>query len=335
MDGIYRVAGQNGSPYSMKMRAIFRYRRLPHIWQQRDAGIRAETAHVKPQMVPMVRFPEDGIWRIDSTPIAMELEARHAERSILPSDPVHRFLSDLIEDMADEWLTKAMFHYRWFYAADRDFAAWWIASDFMEGSRPLPERRAFAAEFGARQVGRMALVGCTDENRGAIEESFGRIVDALETHVGLKTFLFGSRPSLADFGLFGQLKTLADDPTPMTEMRRRAPTVVHWVRQTDDLSGIEGEWASSGAPLPDAVAKLLDVCGDSYLPFLAANADAAERGADEVRLTIRGRPFAQAPFRYQVKCLSRLKSLYARLTGDDKARADAVLAPAGCLDWLR
>lgn len=334
MTDVYRVVGQNGSPYSMKMRAIFRYRRLPHIWAQRDAALRAETAHVKPQMVPMVCFPDDGIWRIDSTPIAYELEARHSERSLLPADPVHRFLSDLIEDMGDEWLTKAMFHYRWFYAADRDFAAWWIASDYMEGSRPLAERRAFAAEFGARQVGRMALVGCTEENRGAIEESFGRIVDALESHVGLKTFLFGSRPSLGDFGLFGQLKTLADDPTPMTEMRRRAPTVVHWVRQTDDLAGIEGEWLAPEADLPQAVIGLLEVCGDSYLPFLAANADASERGAGEVRLTIRGRPYAQAPFRYQVKCLSRLRSLYGRLDGDAKSRADAVLERTGCLRWL-
>ena len=332
----YRVVGSLGSPYSMKMRAIVRYRRLPHIWQLRDAAIRTETAQVRPQLVPMVRFPDDGIWRVDSTPIAYELEQRHGERSILPDDRAHRFLSDLIEDMADEWLTKAMFHYRWYYAADRRFASWWIATDQLSASAVArDEREAFAREFNDRQVSRMAMVGCTEENRPVIEESYARILSALEPCVGQQAFLFGTRPSLADFGLFGQLKTLADDPTPRNEMIERAPTVLHWVRQLDDLSGIEGTWQADESQLSPAVEGLLQVAGDSYLPFLAANAAASETGAEEVRLTIRDKPFAQPPFRYQVKCYSRLKSLYARLDGAAKQRADAALEPAGCLRWLR
>ncbi|MDF1722382.1 MAG: glutathione S-transferase C-terminal domain-containing protein [Minwuia sp.] len=329
-----RLLGQNGSPYSVKMRAIMRYRRLPYIWEQRTMERRADTAHVKPQVIPMVQFADDVAWRVDSTPIAMELEQRFKERSILPTDPVHAFLSHLIEDMGDEWLTKAMFHYRWFYAADRDFASWWITTDHFPGSAPLEERRAFAREICDRQVSRMAMVGCTEENRGVIEESFARTVDALETHVGLGSYLFGTRPSLGDFGLFGQLRTLADDPTSMTEMRRRAPTLVHWIRQTDDLSGCDGEWAATDADLPEALHALLHICGEAYLPFLAANAASVENDDEEVRMTIFDRPYAQAPFRYQVKCLSRLRSLYGHLKGDHKARADATLAPTGCLDVL-
>lgn len=329
-----RLLGQNGSPYSVKMRAIMRYRRLPYIWEQRTMERRAETAHVKPQVIPMVQFPDDVAWRVDSTPIALELEQRFKERSIMPTDPVHAFLAHLIEDMGDEWLTKAMFHYRWFYAADRDFASWWITTDHFSGTTPLEERRAFAKEICERQVSRMALVGCTEENRGVIEESFARTVDALETHVGLGSYLFGTRPSLGDFGLFGQLRTLADDPTSMTEMRRRAPTLIHWIRQTDDLSGCDGDWAKSDADLPDALHALLRICGEAYLPFLAANAAGVENGDAEVRITIFDRPYAQTPFRYQVKCLSRLRSLYGHLKGDNKTRADAILAPTGCLEVL-
>jgi len=200
-----RVIGQNGSPYSVKMRAIFRYRRIPHLWQQRTPEQQEETAHVRPQLMPMVLFPDGSDWRVDSTPIAYELEERYEGRSILPDDPAARFLSDLIEDFGDEWLTKAMFHYRWFYATDRDYAAWWIASDRLPAATPLVDRRDFAREIGARQVSRMALVGCTEANRPVIEESYRRTLEALESHCGIGAFLFGSRPALGDFGLFGQL----------------------------------------------------------------------------------------------------------------------------------
>ena len=62
----------------------------------------------------------------------------------------------------------------------------------------------------------MPLVGCTPENAPVIEASYRRVLAALEPHVGV---LFGTRPSLADAGLFGQLRTFATDPTPFAIMR--------------------------------------------------------------------------------------------------------------------
>ena len=237
--------------------------------------------------------------------------------------------------MADEWLTKAMFHYRWYYEPDQEFAAWWIASDGLSAdSVPRAGREVFAHEFGQRQIERMGMVGCTEENKPVIEETYRRILEALETRCGLEGYLFGTRPALADFGLFGQLKTLGDDPTPRAEMSRIAPTVLHWIRQTDDLSGNDGEWFSTNTVLPEAVTELLQVCGEAYLPFLAANMRALEVGGEEVTLSIFGKPYAQSPFRYQGKCYSRLRSLYGRLEGGEKQRTDSLLEPTGCIQWL-
>jgi len=332
---LYRVVGANGSPYSMKMRAIFRYRRIPHIWQHRSGRVHEETANVRPQIVPMVHFPDGSGWRVDSTPIAYELEERHADRSILPTDPAHRFLCALIEDMADEWLTKAMFHYRWFYEPDQDYASWWIATDRNStADTTRAEREAFAAMFGQRQIDRMEMVGCTAENKPVTEETYRRVLAALEGFCGLDAFLFGTRPSLADFGLFGQLKTLGDDPTPRDIMRREAPTVLHWVRQADDLSGNEGAWLEAGTPLPGGVADLLRLCGEAYLPFLEANLAALESGADEVALEIWGQPFRQPAFRYQGKCYLRLRSMFEALGGDEKDSVAAALEDTGCLQYL-
>ena len=330
----YRLVGTNGSPYSVKLRAILRYRRIPFDWVLRTERNNAAVADVRPAVIPILQFPEDASLHADSTPLAYALESRHpGARSIVPADPGHAFLSHLIEDMADEWGTKIMFLYRWARPADIDYAATWIADDF------FPDQKGKARDqlregFSERQIGRMALVGCTKENAPVIEESYRRILDALAPHVGLHDHLFGSRPALADFGLYGQLKPLSEDPTGQAVMRERAQRVESWVRQLDDASGIEGEWQAPDAPLPEATLGLLRLAGEVYLPFLAANAAAYERGEERFELELLGRAYAQAPFRYQAKCRAALIERVGMLAGAPLERTRAILEETGCWSWL-
>ncbi len=335
MQGRYRLFGSLGSPYSMKMRAILRYRRLPFDWVLLNDANRAEIAHVKPAIIPVLWFPESGAHRVDSTPLIYDLERRHpGARSILPADPGHAFLAQLLEDMADEWGTKIMFHYRWAAEIDQLYVSRWLVS-----SRLGPTDDATVAEaaeiFRQRQVGRMPLVGCTPENAPLIEESFDRLLKILERHLTRHAFLFGSRPSLADFGWFGQLYQLAVDPTPMAILRERAPRTYQWVGRIDDASGVEGNWLDPAAPLPVAVSELLHLAGALYLPFLAANQAASERGEDRFRFSALGLDYAQATFRYQIKCLSWLREAFAGLEGEPRKRVEAALDGTGCLEVLR
>jgi glutathione S-transferase len=328
----YVLHGIDPSPYSVKMRAILRYRRIPFIWSgagnPRDVAVKASL----PPVIPVLVFP-DGRVMNDSTPLAYVLEREHAERSIVPDDPVHAYLSDLLEDFGDEWVTKMMFHYRWYYAPDRAFAQDWVVTSRDPVMAPA-ERDAAKKGFNDRQVGRMAMVGCTEQNRPIIEDSYRFILDVLDRHLRGSPFLFGTRPSLADFGLFGQLQILSVDPTPMAEMRSRAIDVYCWLLRLDDASGVEGAWADPGQPLPQTIKALLRHCGETYLPFLAANLKALQEGQEEVALRIQNRPYAQAPFRYQAKCYDALRKKLAALAPDARQRLDPVLEEAGCLSYL-
>ena len=86
--------------------------------------------------------------------------------------------------------------------------------------RPRPAARRKSSSFRQRQISRMVILGATAENKPLLEESYLRILAAFEPHVGMTSYLFGSRPSLADFAWFGQLSEMATDPTPMRIMRR-------------------------------------------------------------------------------------------------------------------
>ena len=313
----------------MKMRAILRYRRLPFDWYQITPAMRQMLKHDGPPVIPILQLPEDSSLHVDSTPLAYMLEERHEERAIVPDDPRLASISDLIEDMGDEWCTKMMFHYRWFREIDQAYSSRQIISDNTPGARG-EELDRLAAAIRDRQVSRMPLVGCTEQNAPMIEQSYVELLDILDSFVTRDEFLLGTRPSLGDFGLFGQLKVLASDHTPMLIMRERTPSVYDWVRRLDDASGIEGKWHTFDELRPE-VSEILRFAARWYLPFLAANARAIADGDAEVRVTLDGKQWAQAPFKYQAKCYDRLRK---RLIEVDSEELRDLLAGTDCLEFL-
>lgn len=323
----YRIVGVEASPYSVKLRAILRYRRLPHVWDCRLPWGLTEFKDLRPKLMPVAVYP-DGSAHVDSTPIALDWEERHpGDRSILPDDPGLAFLACLIEDMADEWITKLLFFYRFDREEDQRYAAFWVMDD---NDRALAAGAPFEAAVDAflgRQLSRVGLVGATEKNAPALQATYRRLLDVLKVSLRADGFLFGSRPSLADFALYGQLKTLATDPTPMALMRERAPHLEHWVRRADDLSGVEGAWrdgVSASARL------LLEMAGDAYLPFLMANAAALTEGRDMLEVEVAGGRYRQPPFAYQAKCLAALRARYDALPEGARTAIAPVLDATGC-----
>lgn len=323
----YIIHGGLGSPYSMKMRALFRYRRITHVWSSGAYVQQLAAEKSLPPVIPVIEYP-DGSFRNDSTPVLYDLEDRHAQRSVVPTDPAKAFIAHLLEDFADEWLTKAMFGYRWLEEVDQLQMSRWLSFDALKGGG-LETSQGMAKMFRDRQVGRMAIVGCTAENFPLIEDSTRRVMQALEHHVVNEHWLFGNRPSLAEISIFGQLSQLGVDPTAQAMMRADFPYAFRWLLHVDDASGIEGEWDETGAPLKPVVESLLAEVGRVYVPFLLANETAMQAGEETFQIEVDGMPYEQGTFKYQLKCLADLRGKYNALENTIRLAVDPILDAAG------
>jgi glutathione S-transferase len=333
--GPLRIVGMPGSPYSRKLRAVLRYRRIPHAWVTAGSPEHRELPRPRVELLPQLVLPgPDGtpVAETDSTPLIRRLEREHAGRSVLPTDPVVAFLDALIEDYADEWLTKAMFHYRWAFAPDIAQAAAILPRWF----RPeAPDEVAIAGgrQFADRQIDRLGVVGSNATTAITIEMSYRRLLALLDARLTGSRFVMGGRPGAADFALYGQLTQLVGfDPTPRAIALECAPRVVAWVDLVEDLSGLEpraGEWIDREAAAT-LLRPLLTEIGRVYIPFLLANADALDRGAGQVACSIDGRPWTQHPFPYQRKCVHVLRAAFGALAPDDRRAATSLLDGTGC-----
>ena len=329
------LRGAPGSPYTRKMLAVLRYRRIPYRFLVRGVQAAPEAGLPRPkvELLPTFYFEAaDGTVEavVDSTPIIRRLEEEWPGRSVIPSEPALAFLNYLLEDYADEWLTKAMFHYRWHYPADIALAGEILPRwrDLTASDEDIAPQARFVRE---RQIGRLHVVGSNATTAPVIEESYRRFLRCMDAAIRDGPFLFGQRPASADFGLFGQLTQLAAfDPTPARLTEAAAPRVLAWTQTTDDLSGIEpAEWLAASA-LPDSLRGLLREAGRTYAPALLANAGAIDAGEDRVEAEIGGRPWVQRPFPYQAKCLQWVRQEYARLDAADRRLVDAALDGTGC-----
>ncbi len=287
-------------------------------------------------LLPALRFPgENGDYMeamIDSTFQIKRLEEMFKARSVMPADPVMAFIDFLIEDYADEWLTKAMFHYRWAHEESAINAAEILPTWYMlDASEEL--LKPFSEMIGARQIGRLGVVGCNEITGPMIEEFYVRWLQLMKTHIMNGPYIMGKRPGTADFAIFGQQAQLVNiDPTSARIAHTEARRVVAWMDVVEDLSGLEvseDDWMTRDA-IPESLLAILKEIGAVYPQFLLSNNTALENGDEQFECEIYGRKWVQPSFSYQRKCLNWLREAYQNLTPDDRAAVNTILAGSGC-----
>ncbi|MFT4634080.1 MAG: glutathione S-transferase [Crocinitomicaceae bacterium] len=336
-----RLVGGIGSPYTQKMVALLRYRRLPYAVQW---GIPAEVcdamgvAKPRPIFEPTFFFSEEGNTQAvcDSTPIIRRLEEVVSDRSVLPGDPALAFVDYLIEDFADEWCTKYMFHYRWHAKLDADNASTLLPLS-MDVGMPKDGHKTFKRWVEDRQTSRLYVVGSNDTTAAVIDASYRRFLAAMENHLGNQKYMLGNRPAAGDFGLYGQLSQLVGfDPTPRAIAHEVSPRTVAWVDLMRDQSGLEPkeqDWISL-ADQPESLRGLLKEIGRMYAPAQLANALAVEAGEKTWEAEIDGAQWTQQTFPYQAKCLRWTNERYQALSEVARASVDILLEGTGVESML-
>ena len=295
--------GAPGSPYTRKLMALLRYRHIPYRYLVGEAADRAGMPKPSVELLPTFFLPDaQGQLQAltDSTPLLRRFEREVPGRAARPQNPVLAFIDSVLEDFADEWLTKAMFHYRWHFAPDIDRAG-----------------KTIPLHWGGTALDAQA---------------YARLLGLLDAHFSHHAFLMGQRPGASDFALYGQLSQLAlFDPTPMGLAVQHAPRTFAWTGWVEDLSGLDVHddcWLDA-SKLPDSLMALLAELAQGYVPVMLANARALLRGDKQLRVDLPQGVWEQGTVNYQGKCLRWLREEFAALDAAGQAQADSVLHAAG------
>ena len=334
-----KIFGATPSPYTQKMLSVFRYRHIPYTVHNGDIANKIAKLGVevpKPVLLPTLLLKDAAgelVATTDSTPIIKRLENEFKERGIIPDDPALAFINYLLEDFGDEWVTKYMFHYRWYFEEDADIAGTILPLVDLAINTPNELHAQYKELIAKRQIDRLWVVGSNDETAELIDLSYKRFLKLMEEHLLVSPFLLGNKPSSSDFSFYGQLTQLVRfDPTPRKLAYEHSSRTVAWVDILEDLSGhdVENTSWTSLEESPDTLKNILKEVGKMYVPALLANADALIKGAEIWEAEIDGAMWKQKTFNYQGKCLAWIKEEFDALNKDDKLRVKEYLQGTGC-----
>ena len=249
-------------------------------------------------LVPFL-FGPDGENLYDSSAIGEWLDQRDAAPTLLvPQDPALRFVVKLLDEFADEWMLYLVHHYRWKVSAADNNAGQRLGHELRWTL--LGRDAPVAGFFSARQVRRLPYLfsvapqgfhipGLPSERQppsregfppthALLEDSYRRILLALEPLVSSRPYLFGDAPTLADFSLYGQIGMNLPDPSANAFIATTAPRLHDWVQRLH-----RGEFNAAKTPelaLHDDLAPLLAEVSRVYVPLMQQNATALRRHKD-------------------------------------------------------
>jgi len=344
---VHRLIGAEVSFYTGKVRAYLRYKAIPfeEVAATRDVFREVIVPRTGVRFIPVL-LSDDDIAVQDSSAIIDFLEQRYSGVGIYPEAPLQRLVALLLTAYADEWLVIPAMHYRWNVPENRAFAM----EEFGRLSLPtadLATQRALGEKLAGPFAGALPSLGITPNTVGAIEASYLALLAELERHLETQPFLLGTRPCIGDFALYGPLYAhLYRDPASGRLMNELAPRVADWVARMTSPRPLSGSFLPDDQ-VPETLEPILTRMFTEFGPVLCSTAERLASWAQQpheahVPRSIGLHEFTLgdvretrsiAPFnlwRWQPP-----RALYHSLSGETRARADALLARCAGLTSLR
>ncbi|UCE87279.1 MAG: glutathione S-transferase N-terminal domain-containing protein [Deltaproteobacteria bacterium] len=324
--GFYRVYGMTQSYFTRKMTGYLDYKCIPYRFRG-FAGANPEArAAGWPGGIPPLETP-DGAYMWDSTAMIHYLERLHPDPAVLPPDRVARFLCYALEDALDEWLYRPAVGSRWFIEENARVGGFELARDVTREA-PLTGQQAFDMVRGY-VTATCAPFGATAENIQAwIDEVLRPWLRVLGAHLAQRPYLFGARPSLADFAIFGgNAAHFINDPVCRRWVDADGPALVqHTHRLLEPEDQEFGDFSAEG-DVPETLVAVLADLGRLYLPWVSR---ATARGRAELVFASGPRvEIAATPFLEEAR-----RVLLARYVELRCEALDAVLERAGILSYF-
>lgn len=264
----HQLYGWLVSPYTAKTRAHLMASRIAY--EECTPSVFTLAGKIRKKVgraiMPTVQTPE-GQWLQDSSELFDYFESIHQGPAFVPTTPKQRLLCYLLECFADEWLPMVALHYRWNTPENRTFAL----SEFSKNGMPYwPSfiRNRVAYSLSSRLTGYLEPLGVTKDTLPALEETTKIVIAAVENTLAHHPYLLGTRPSLADFALYGPLWAhLYRDPGSRY-LFADAPHTVAWFSRLGTSSSSEQTGYLDEDAIPSSLTPLLKILFDDQWTWI-------------------------------------------------------------------
>ncbi len=324
-------------------------------------------------LVPFL-FGPGGENLYDSSAIAVWLDAHGPQQheratTFLPlADPALRFAVRLLDEAFDEIGLYLVHHNRWVVSARDNDAGTRLAREM----RPLwgPFAALVGRLFPARQVRRLPYLFSVAPAGDArfddlplrlrpparagfppthelLQQAFSELLAVLEPVLSHRAYLFGTRFTVADASVYGQLGMNRSDPSARAWIAREAPATQGWIDRIAQ-GDFEAHRRDGELYLDGDLAPLLSWICRTFIPLMQQNHDAWERhrASAETRFneaafdagralydgTLLGRPFRSVAKSFQVRVWRDLRADWDALDASDRARLERLLPSSHGLD---